>query len=136
MIVKFEVDTLKNIQWDFSNCNQWKREFDDIRNLEVRGSGNRNNLIRFATFVVKTLDYITDIQNDKVPIQLFDIGQLIELKIKHCHASQEFKAITWFTSKLKMIDKYDISLQKNNSICSADNFDLQLIKLKDQFLLE
>ena len=61
MIVQFEADAIKNVSWDFANFNHWRREFNQVRELDIRGS--RDNLIRFATFFTKTLDYITDTEH-------------------------------------------------------------------------
>jgi hypothetical protein len=58
MIDQFEADAIKNVTWDFANFCHWRREFLQVRDLDIRGS--RDNLIRFATFFVKTLDYIID----------------------------------------------------------------------------
>ena len=55
----------QKLHWNFADINDWKSEFEELKNINVHGSINRNNLIRFAIFFVKTLDYITEPRRPK-----------------------------------------------------------------------
>ena len=61
----FEADVIEKVEWDFPSISHWKREFDEVKLLKIQGSTNRDNLIRFAIFFVKTLDHITDTKHLK-----------------------------------------------------------------------
>ena len=69
----------------------------------------------------------------KVPIQLFNIGQLLASKVPNSSCNQ-FKAVLWYANKLKKHQKYDISMDNHES--KTDQFEDNMAKLKNNFLQE
>ena len=57
----------------------WNREKNDILQLNLTNTKNRENLRRFCTFFARTLDYMADpdVEGRMVPIELFDIGLML-----------------------------------------------------------
>ena len=93
--------------------NAWRKEKDVILNLPIKGKDKIANQKRVNMFIVQSLDYLADptFGDRKIPLEMFEISQIISIKIKGSYQSQSFHMFQRYATALSNNEKYNISIE-------------------------
>ena len=77
------------MEWDFDEFEQWVKEKDQILSLDLKGADSDVNINKLSRFVTQTIDYLADPSGErKIPIEMFEISEIISNKIKGSDTKQ------------------------------------------------